>query len=591
MAKISSYPQADVPLSGSDMLIGTDTVNDNETKNFTLSELAQFIDGDIGGNYVPYTGATGDVNLGSNSLTTSNLYINGFIFVNNSSGLAGQILTNTGSGVSWANVGVPTLQQVLTSGRDLTNDRNFQGQGSGTSNTGNQVIGFGVNSAFLNTGNNVIGIGVSSVGSNTRDFVIGIGVNASSLNTGTQVIGIGTQASQANVGDFTIGIGNAASNNNEGNHVIGIGYRASLGNEGDDVISLGKSSGENNIYNNVNLFGASAVATNNNQTVLAGEEYQVRLDYNGLTIDRQYNMPNADGTLVLSVNGTAPDAAGNVNVPLGWSTIGNAGTNPSTNFIGTTDAQDLVLKSNNVEGLRILPTGWAVNNNTIAAVGPTSLNSSSIQVYSNGATRGVNISHNSTLGGYVSIQNGTGFNSAIIKSSLSTGTRIIDLPNANGTLVLSVNGTAPDAAGNVVVTASGGVQTAKISLTSANILSLTNSSNPFLLIPAPGASKFLNVLSITTIFNFVTTEYSGNNSLNYSIGQPDLGGLFLVQATSVLNFPFNIVNIKPINVGTTNTTAIGGIQNQGLYVYCTPTGPTLGDSTVNIYVSYIETNI
>ena len=37
-----------------------------------------------------------------------------------------------------------------------------------------------------------------------------------------------------------------------------------------------------------------------------------------------------------------------------WSTTGNTGTSSATNFIGTTDAQDLVLRTNNIEKLRIV---------------------------------------------------------------------------------------------------------------------------------------------------------------------------------------------------------------------------------------------
>ena len=37
-----------------------------------------------------------------------------------------------------------------------------------------------------------------------------------------------------------------------------------------------------------------------------------------------------------------------------WSTSGNTGTTPGTNFIGTTDAQDLVFKTNGVERMRIM---------------------------------------------------------------------------------------------------------------------------------------------------------------------------------------------------------------------------------------------
>ncbi|MCO6466829.1 MAG: hypothetical protein J5I53_09460, partial [Bradyrhizobiaceae bacterium] len=40
-----------------------------------------------------------------------------------------------------------------------------------------------------------------------------------------------------------------------------------------------------------------------------------------------------------------------------WSVLGNAGTNPATNFIGTTDAQPLVFRTNNTETGRFLSTG------------------------------------------------------------------------------------------------------------------------------------------------------------------------------------------------------------------------------------------
>ncbi|MBB6332217.1 hypothetical protein HNP24_003209 [Chryseobacterium sediminis] len=40
-----------------------------------------------------------------------------------------------------------------------------------------------------------------------------------------------------------------------------------------------------------------------------------------------------------------------------WNITGNSGTNSSNNFIGTTDNQPLVLKSNNIEGVRIKSNG------------------------------------------------------------------------------------------------------------------------------------------------------------------------------------------------------------------------------------------
>ena len=47
-----------------------------------------------------------------------------------------------------------------------------------------------------------------------------------------------------------------------------------------------------------------------------------------------------------------------------WSSIGNAGTNASSNFIGTTDANDLVFKTNNTENLRIQNSTGYVGINT-----------------------------------------------------------------------------------------------------------------------------------------------------------------------------------------------------------------------------------
>ena len=41
----------------------------------------------------------------------------------------------------------------------------------------------------------------------------------------------------------------------------------------------------------------------------------------------------------------------------GWNLLGNASTNSSINFFGTTDAQDLVFKTNNTEHMRITSTG------------------------------------------------------------------------------------------------------------------------------------------------------------------------------------------------------------------------------------------
>src|SRR5207248_107917 len=50
--------------------------------------------------------------------------------------------------------------------------------------------------------------------------------------------------------------------------------------------------------------------------------------------------------------GDLPNLAGTF-----WSLTGNTGTISTTNFLGTTDAQPLVIRTNNAEALRVDPSG------------------------------------------------------------------------------------------------------------------------------------------------------------------------------------------------------------------------------------------
>jgi len=131
MAKISSYTNAS-PVTLSDKVIGTDTTHDNATKNFTVLSILGLI-GDYyesvgtgtagyvltsngagnaptwqagGGSFVPYTGATGDVDLGiydlyANEIGVANrLYIdnNADISLDGDKGSVGDILMSNGTG-------------------------------------------------------------------------------------------------------------------------------------------------------------------------------------------------------------------------------------------------------------------------------------------------------------------------------------------------------------------------------------------------------------------------------------------------------------------------------------------------------------
>lgn len=84
MAKISTYPIISTPTLN-DLLIGTDVDNLNNTKNFALSDIGNV----IGQFYVPYIGATGDVNLGPYNIEAAAFIVDG--------GLASEFVKADGS--------------------------------------------------------------------------------------------------------------------------------------------------------------------------------------------------------------------------------------------------------------------------------------------------------------------------------------------------------------------------------------------------------------------------------------------------------------------------------------------------------------
>lgn len=75
--------------------------------------------------------------------------------------------------------------------------------------------------------------------------------------------------------------------------------------------------------------------------------------FSGITNDNTFNrilVQNNSGSLFWRDASTLGAATG-------WALTGNAGTNPGTNFLGTTDNKRLVFKTNNAERMTILPTG------------------------------------------------------------------------------------------------------------------------------------------------------------------------------------------------------------------------------------------
>ncbi len=79
------------------------------------------------------------------------------------------------------------------------------------------------------------------------------------------------------------------------------------------------------------------------------------LVYDTATInDITPGMYYCDGTQWIKVNGGTAAVGVNTN----WSLFGNTGTNPTTNFLGTTDNKDVVFKTSSLERMRLTKDGW-----------------------------------------------------------------------------------------------------------------------------------------------------------------------------------------------------------------------------------------
>ena len=202
-------------------------------------------------------------------------------------------------------------------------------------------------------------------------------------------------------------------------NINAFGKNAANGNSGYNVNAFGNAAGQDNTFNNVNLFGSSATATADDQVVFSknGGAQLARIGYGGISANRLYTLPDATGTLALT--NTV------------WSLSGNASTNPSTNFIGTTDDQDVVFKRNSIEYLRFKTTGA---NDDVYFSKNIKLQGTTPQIWLNGSS-GYSVISTDSTGGFIQLNNNNS-HSATIKAANLTTDKTLQLPNEDGTLAL-----------------------------------------------------------------------------------------------------------------------------------------------------------
>ena len=121
----------------------------------------------------------------------------------------------------------------------------------------------------------------------------------------------------------------------------------------------------------------------------------------------------------------------------------------------------------------------------------------------------------------------------------------------------------------------------KVTLSSAQILDL--SDTPVTLIPAPGAGKAIEVIGFMARMNFNSTAYDTNTTLHIladTAQEPQFQSDDFLVATATVIQHFQQV----VTLGTSDSTII---ENKAITAFVPGADPLNGDSTADIYLSYL----
>lgn len=260
--------------------------------------------------------------------------------------------------------GTGSVSFGLSAGAVNTGTQNtFLGASSGSSNTSgnaNTMVGRSAGANNITGSQNVyIGQGAGATATAASGSVL-IGSNTGNVTTGGSNTFVGGITGSANTtGALGVFVGSSAGNaNTTGNENTAIGALANFG---------------SGALTNATAIGARSRVDNNNSMVLGAVTGMT----GGITPNvgigttapadrlhvvggiRMVDGNQAIGRIPVSdVNGrmtwTDPLAVAN---NLAWTLTGNAGTNPATNFMGTTNAQDFRIRTNNVERMSVTSGG------------------------------------------------------------------------------------------------------------------------------------------------------------------------------------------------------------------------------------------
>jgi hypothetical protein len=431
MAKISTYTVAPAPISGEDKLIGTDASDSNITKNFTVNEIAQYVEDNItpgDGSQGPQgvqgpTGPQGPAGpVGPAGLNWMGNWVAGNSYnVNDAVGYSGASWFCISPTSSTTPPNVNTTSWALLASQGATGPAGSPGA-QGPLGAQGPVGPAGPIGPAGTTG---------PAGPTGATGPAGpIGPNGP---TGTQgALGpAGSQGVQGPIGPQGVaGPVGPAGLNWQGSWVSGTSYVA------DDAVGYG---------------GASwfcILATSGTTTPDLDTTHWALLASQGAI--GPAGPTGAQGPV--GPQGPQGDPGPPGPGVLGWQLTGNSSTNPSVNFIGTTDAQDVIFKSNNIEYFRLKST---LGTDSVLIKQNVKIQAASDSQIFVDATSDYAYMYASGVGNPVIALGNTTISSEVqIGRNNITGNKNIELPNVNGTLVASVNGVVPNAAGNVTLSSS-----------------------------------------------------------------------------------------------------------------------------------------
>jgi hypothetical protein len=329
MARIRTYG-TDSVIQDTDILLGSDSLYQFETANFAVGAIKTHVLTSVALSYVPYTGATGDINIGANAIYTTGgakLWDDGtvegvtFQFAGASNSYVSASVTATRNWVLPNQSGTiallsdidaaNTLNDVLTNGNVSLLNANIGELGLADAFNGNAYSGINGEKSRINFYGSTFGY-LGYIGRNTLSFVSPAGgwqlyIKGPDTSTGHRTVKFqdkdGVVAYMDDIPPGPITTPNLDDVLNAGNDSLQDAYVRSIGlwdvaNSAYSTMSISNDAFtiNNTAGNQVLYFKEGIFALSKNPTI------EAEISANTLTATRNYILPNASGTIALTAD-------------------------------------------------------------------------------------------------------------------------------------------------------------------------------------------------------------------------------------------------------------------------------------------------